>query len=90
LNEIFRWCASATTARAVALRFIALMAGTRPELLNAATYRGIAAEFGVTKQAFCRHVMDAEAHFKTKFPRTRPESGRQRMAARRLGGPSRH
>ena len=90
LGELFRWCGEGKTARAVALRFLAVLAGCRPDLLGQKTYKDIAREFRVTKQNFSKTMMRAEARFKVKFARTRSESGRQRMAAARRGGPARN
>jgi hypothetical protein len=90
LGELFRWCGEGKTARVVALRFLAVLAGCRPDLLGQKTYKDIAREFRVTKQNFSKTMMRAEARFKVKFARTRSESGRQRMAAARRGGPARN
>lgn len=84
LNDVFHWCAEAPTARAASLRFLALLAGCRPELLASRSYKSLATEFNVTKAAFCKTMMMAESKFQTKFSRTRRLEGREAMRQARL------
>lgn len=84
LNDIFHWCADAPTARSASLRFLCLLAGCRPELLASRSYKSLASEFSVTRAAFCKTMMAAEAKFKMKFARTRCLEGREHMREARL------
>jgi hypothetical protein len=93
--ELFRnlmaWCfADGRPLRASMVRFTAICAGLRPDLLDNKTGHELALELNVTKQAMSRQAVRFEDAFGFKFARSRSKESRQRMAAARRGGPNRN
>jgi hypothetical protein len=93
--ELFRtlatWCFSGSKSlRASMVKFVAIAAGIRPDLLDNRSLRELASELGCTKQNLAHQAVKFSDAWGTKFARSRSKEGRQRMAAARRGGPCRN
>lgn len=89
LASVLAWACEVQTIHAMTVRFVAMVAAVRPELLNGKTYKQLAAELHCTKQNISKTVVRFERKFGFKSVRTRPLSGRENMRRARLGGPCR-
>ena len=84
LREILTWTCQPKKTKSKLIRFVALVAALRPELMDDRTYAGIGRELGVSKAGICKAVMLVESHFGFKTTRTRSASGREAMRKARL------
>lgn len=80
LGEVFRWACEATTLQAVALRFLVLTAGVRPDLLGNRTLKEIGEAFNVTKQNVSHTLTLAQSHFGIVFARSQSIAARRHQA----------
>lgn len=69
------------------VRFVALTAGLRPDLLRNRPLREIAGDLGVVEARLCRMVGYAQKEFGVKFSRTWSEERRKRWSEQRKGHP---
>lgn len=93
--ELFRnltaWCfTDGQPLRAALVKWIAIVSGLRPDLLENRSGRELAAELGVTKQALSRQAIRFCDAWQIQFARCRLKESRERMAAARRGGPNRN
>jgi hypothetical protein len=93
--ELFRnlatWCfVGNRPLRCGMVKFIAIIAGLRPELLQDRSGQDLAAELGVTKQSLAHQSLLFSDAWGIKFARSRSKEGREHMRNSRLGGPCRN
>lgn len=93
--ELFRqlaaWCFRGNRPlRASLVRFVAIVAGLRPDLLGNRSGRDLAAELGCTKQNLSHQSAKFSDVFGIQFARCRSKEARAHMARARIGGPNRN
>src|ERR1017187_1941453 len=91
-GELFRnlatGCFKAQQLRPAMVKFIAIIAGLRPDLLADRTGGDLANELGVSRQALTRQSLRFQDAWRIKFARSRSKAGREHMARSRRGGPN--
>jgi hypothetical protein len=91
IRQVFAYCFSKKgSLTAAAAKFAVIGAGLRPDVLSDATQTDLAKRLGLTKAALSKASVRFQDTFGIKFSRSRNESARAKMRARRLGGPDRH
>ncbi len=97
LREIFHFCFGTghkqfgeTQLKTAAMRLAIVVSGLRPEIVNNATHGELAKCLSRTKAAASKSNVLFQSRHGFKFARSRDESARAKMRARRLGGPDRH
>jgi hypothetical protein len=91
LRRLLTWCFNHRgSLRSALIRFTAISAGLRPDLLENRSGRELASALGVTKQAFAHASLKFSDAFGIKFARSRSKEDREHMRAARLGGPCRN
>jgi hypothetical protein len=93
--ELFRalasWCFRGNRPlRSGMVKFVAIVAGLRPELLQDRSGQDLATELNITKQALAHQSLRFSDAFGFHFARSRSKEGRERMAAARRGGANRN
>jgi hypothetical protein len=94
VRQIFAYCFKSRQGKpnlkTAAAKLAAIGAGLRPDAFDDATQGELAAQLGLTKAALSKTSVKFQDAFGIKFARSRSKEARQRMAAKRLGGPDRH
>jgi hypothetical protein len=86
-RELANWCfGGKRSVRGALVKFVAICAGLRPELLDDRNGKDLAKEIGCTKQALSHQAVRFENAFQIKFARARSVEARRHMRERRLGG----
>jgi hypothetical protein len=93
--ELFRaltaWCfKDGRPLRSAMVKWIAIISGLRPDLLENRSGRELAEELGVSKQALTHQSVRFSDAWQIQFARGRLKESRERMAAARRGGPNRN
>jgi hypothetical protein len=93
--ELFRalasWCFRGNRPlRCGMVKFVAIVAGLRPEILQDRSGQDLSTELGITKQALTHQSLRFADAWGFHFARSRSKEGRERMAAARRGGPNRN
>lgn len=87
-SKLFGWCFSSTgrnRLKTAALRFAAIVAGIRPDLLDNCSQGELAKQLGLTKAAFSKTSLKFQSQFDIKFHRSRSIAARSNMADARRG-----
>ncbi len=90
IRQVFAYCFGNGNLTAAAAKFAVIGVGLRPSVLSDATQTDLAKRLGLTKAALSKASVKFQDKFGIKFSRSRNESARSKMRARRLGGPDRH
>jgi hypothetical protein len=97
LREIFNFCFGTghkqfgeTQLKTAAMRLAVVVSGLRPEIAGDLTHGELAKCLSRTKAAASKSNVLFQDRYSFKFARSRNESARAKMRARRLGGPDRH
>jgi hypothetical protein len=84
--EIMAWVWSGKYPfKSAAIKFAALTAGLRPDLLGDRTFLQLGREYGVTKAAISKAALKFSDAFGIQFTRSRTESARNHMAVQAIG-----
>jgi len=81
---ILQWVWSGDDFTAAFRKFAAITAAVRPDILNDSSYKQIGEKLGCTRASISKSALNFQDHFKIKFSRSRSESARANMAAKRL------
>lgn len=82
------WSGNGNRLQCAVLRFTALTAGLRPDLLENKTYLELGNELGVTKQGFSKAALKFSDAFQLKLARSRSVEARDAMSKAGLGHPN--
>lgn len=91
VRQLFAWIWSGRApVHAAMVRFAALSAGLRPELLDHKSYREIGAQLNCTRQNLSKAAVQFQEAFRMKFARSRSERGRRNMSRAALDRAATH
>lgn len=97
LRHVFQFCFGTNRKKlskmqltTAAMRLAVVVSGLRPDTLNNATHGQLARALKRTKAAASKANVSFQQQHGIKFARSRDDTARAKMRARRIGGPARH